>query len=75
MEEVISPFRGFRLRPKYVRLISKNPANQGKLFLDTNGRPSGAVYSALYLGHGHPSYYYGEIALNHINIEITSKFS
>jgi len=60
MEEVRQPFRGFRLKPQYSSIISKNPANQGKLFLDPHGRPSGAVYAALYLGSGHPSYNYGE---------------
>lgn len=60
MDKVNTPFIGFRLKAKYVRLISRNPANQGRLFRDPNGRPSGAVLSALYLGHGHPDYYYGK---------------
>ena len=64
MEEVLTPFRGFRLRPQYTRLISTNPANQGKLFKDPNGRPSGAVYAALYLCTSHPSYYYGKEKLS-----------
>ena len=59
MEEVRTPFRGFRLKSKYSRIISKNPANQGRLFLDPHGRPSGAIFASLYLGHGHSAYYYG----------------
>ena len=61
MEPITEPFIGFRLRPRFTRLVSTNPANAGPLFRDSNGRPSGAVLSALYLGPGHYSYMDGKL--------------
>lgn len=61
MEKVLGgPYPGYRIRPRYQRLISKNPANSGNLFKDANGRPSGAILASLYLGPGHKDYYEGE---------------
>ena len=64
MEFVTKPFVGFRLRSRYSRLISKNPVNAGHMFRDSNGRPSGAVLSSLYLGPGHHTYYEGNFHKN-----------
>ena len=61
MEPVTEPYLGFRLRPRYTRLVSTNPANAGHLFRDINGRPSGAVLASLYLGPGHYAYIDGNI--------------
>lgn len=55
------PYPGFRIRPRYQRLISKNPANSGSMFKDANGRPSGMVLASLYLGPGHSHYYDGNL--------------
>ena len=64
MEKVIGgPYPGYRIRPRYQRLISKNPANSGSMFKDANGRPSGAVLASLYLGPGHQDYFDGKFHL------------
>ena len=66
MEKVTQPYLGYRLRTRYVRLVSRNPANTGHLFRDSNGRPSGVVLSALYLGPGHHSYIDGKLLHNNL---------
>ena len=56
MEYKESPYPGYRLKRKYTQLISDHPYNSGKLFRDPNGRISGSLLSALYLGCG-PHFY------------------
>ena len=56
MTYVSEPFPGYRLKKEFTHLISENPPNSGRLFRDPNGRPSGNILSALYLGCG-PKYY------------------
>ena len=68
MEEVTQPYIGYRLRPRYTRLVSEHPENAGHLFRDANGRPSGLVLSSLYLGPGHHTYIDGKLILFFINI-------
>lgn len=67
MEPVSHPYPGYRLRARYTRLISKNPANAGHMFRDANGRPSGAILATLYLGPGHRDYIDGNILLFYFN--------
>ena len=66
MEKVTQPYLGYRIRPRYARLVSKNPANAGHLFRDPNGRPSGVVLSSLYLGPGHHTYIDGKLSYNNV---------
>ena len=73
MEPVTHPFPGYRLRKRYTRLISENPANAGHMFRDANGRPSGAILATLYLGPGHRNYIDGKninILINLINYTV-----
>ena len=56
MEAVDHPYPGYRIKKQFSHLISEHPANSGRLYKDPNGRPSGMVLSALYLGCG-PKYY------------------
>ena len=61
MEYTTIPYPGYRLKPKYVSIISEHPANSGRLFKDDNGRPSGHVLACFYLGCG-PNHYDAEQA-------------
>ena len=56
MEYEESPFPGYRLKRQYTKLVSEHPYNSGRLFRDPNGRISGCLLSALYLGCG-PKFY------------------
>ena len=62
MTYVESPFPGFKIRPKYSKIVTRTPVGGGRLFHDPNGRPADNVLAALYLGSTIEQYYAAEEA-------------
>ena len=52
MDYVSEPYPGYRLKPEFNKIISQNPIGGGRILKDPNGRPSGNILAAFYLGCG-----------------------